>query len=246
VSILQYRSDYGPRMLEISVKNAGHVDLTVTRAAFESPHFVTPAVWTRSTEVPTGVSRDLRVQLSQTDCSPKKTADVVMISWTLADGSTGTASVRPTDPFHSIASVTGQDCLEATTVEHVTVAMAKALRTETRGGELVAMLDVTFTAKDAAGSLTVDSVGATILLRPASGEAWPVNETFAAGSAPRTITLDFVPNNCRIHTVAEDKRGTFFPITVTTAGGVTGEWYLASSDAMRESIYAYVASYCGW
>jgi hypothetical protein len=248
VSVYQTRSDYGPRALEISVKNSSRADLTVTHASFVSPHFASASTWTRATVVPFGVIRDLRVPLGHTVCAPTSTGpDRVRLSFTLADGRRGSATVEPTDPFLAVRTVTTQDCLDDLTVEHVALSLGGALRTVSRGGHAVGLVDLTLTPTGAAGAITIDSIGGTIMIRPDSGApGWPVASTFTADAAPRTITLDLVPNNCRIHTVAEDKRGTYFPVHVTTSGGVEGTWYLRSSDSLRESIYAYIAEYCGW
>jgi hypothetical protein len=247
VQVLQYRSDYGPRMLEISVTNAGSRPLTVTRAAFVSSHFEAPAVWKRPTEVPQGLTRDLKVQLAKTRCAATASIpDAVVVSFTLADGRVGTGTVTPTDPFDSIKTITAQDCLDDLTLKQVTLSLPDSLRTVERDGHPVAIVDLRLTPTGASGAVTVDSIGGTILMHPSSSENWAVGETFDATAAPRTVALDFEPNNCRFHTVAEDKRGTFFPVTVTTADGSTGVFYLTSSNALREAIYTYVAEYCGW
>jgi hypothetical protein len=68
-----------------------------------------------------------------------------------------------------------------------------------------------------------------------------------AESAPRTITLKVIPNNCNTHTVSEDKRGTFFPVTVSLASGDTGVLSLPVSREVRGQFYEYIAQdFCGW
>lgn len=247
VRVIQYRDDYGPRVLEISVANSGKQTMTVTRASFVSSHFAAPAVWKLATEVPKGLTRDLRVKLAETSCSPAPSVpDAVVLSFTLADGRVGTGTVTPTDPFDSIKTITAQDCLDDLTLKQVKLRLPDDLRTVQRNGHPVGIVDLALVPTGADGAVTVDSIGGTILLHPSSGANWPVGETFDAAAPPRTVALDFEPNNCRFHTVAEDKRGTYFPVTVTTTDGTTGVFYLASSTVLREAIYAYVAQYCGW
>ncbi|MCU1544201.1 MAG: hypothetical protein JWM50_2066 [Microbacteriaceae bacterium] len=51
-SIKQYRLDYAPRALELSVTTGSSDVLSVTAASFESPHFDTDGSdWTRDIEV---------------------------------------------------------------------------------------------------------------------------------------------------------------------------------------------------
>jgi hypothetical protein len=127
------------------------------------------------------------------------------------------------------------------------ITLADSLREVTRKGHPIALLDVTFTPTTATGSVTVSRVDRTILLRPADGtDEWPLDLTFRAGDPPVTTTLEVLPANCRLHTVTEDKRGTFFPITATPSRSSGGLFFIASTNAMKEQFYDYIADYCGW
>jgi hypothetical protein len=246
VSILQNRDYYGPRRLEIAVTNDRKSDFEVTEVAFHSARFTGAAPTTSGTLIPGGTTRNLRVQLGTTSCDPSKTPDTVRVTFTRADGSTATATVEPSSPFHAIETVVAQDCAEQLTAEHVGIALAGELRTVQRKGHPVALLDVTFTPTGAAGTASIAAITRTILLRPADGsDEWPLDLHVTADSAPTTVTLDIVPANCRLHTVTEDKRGTYFPFTTTTDAG-DGLFYLAASNAVKEQFYAYIATYCGW
>lgn len=247
MSILQYRADYGPRKLQIEVENSGSSDLTVTGASFVSRHFAEDAAWTRATEVPSGTIRDLPVFLATTECTPASdAADLVRLLYELPDGTRGSTTVTPLDSFDVIRKVVAQDCIEQRTEEIAELTLASSLRTETRDGELVALLDLSVAPTSAQGSVTIDSVDRTILLRPPVGDGWPVALRVDAAAAPTVVTLDILPANCRFHTVAEDKRGTFFPIRVTTSDGLQGVFYLPASNEVTEQLYQYIADYCGW
>lgn len=265
VEVLQYRSDYGPRILQVSVTNGSDAPLTVTRAAFSSPHFTADAEWARTTEFDPGETTDLRVQLAETDCSsaaPDEAgtddagtddagsagddgADTVSLDFVLADGSSGTAALVPTDPFGAIANVVAQDCAAETTARVVDIALGASLTTVQRDGHPVALLDVTMTPTGREGAVTVSTIDSTILVKRDGGGDWAVGERFTADSDPYSLTLDFVPNNCRLHSVAEDKRGTYFPVGIETGAG-DATFFLPASTAVKEEIYAYIAEYCGW
>lgn len=256
VAIQQNRDDYGPRRLEIVVSNNGAESITVNRAVFHSLAFAAPASWDRTTEIVTGTATNLRVQLADADCDAARggtapsDAASVRIDFEGADGRTGSASVVPIDPFDVITTVTTQDCAADAVGEIVTIALADQLRTETRHGELVALLDLTVTPTGDPREVTVEGVSDTILVRSASSNGWPVAERLTAASAPLLTTLDFTPNNCRLHTVAEDKRGTYFPVTVTIdpdrAGAAELTVPVAASTTVKQQVYDYIATYCGW
>ena len=248
VAIQQNRDDYGPRRLEIVVDNGGSESITVTRAVFESPGFVAPASWDRPAEIVAGTATNLRVQLPAADCDAGAGgAASVRIDFERADGRTGSASVTPADPFDAITTVTTQDCAADAVGEIVTIALADELRTETRDGELVALLDLTVTPTGDPRAVTLERVSDTILVRSAASDGWPVDKRLTAASAPFVTTLDFTPNNCRLHTVAEDKRGTYFPVTVRIEpDGAELTFPVAVSTAVKQQVYDYIATYCGW
>lgn len=242
VTVFQNRDDYGPRRLEIAVENLGTEQLTVTSAAFRSDRFVTPALWTRPTEIAPGTTTNLRVDLPAADCETDAAASAVTIEFELPGGESGVATIAPEDPFDSIEKVLAADCAAVEVAKTVSITLADALRTEQRDDGPVALLDVEFEPTGGGEPVTIDEITRTILLRPASGEdAWPVGVTFDATSDDLTVTLEIEPSNCRLHTVTEDKVGTHLPF-------VSGDldFTIPTSDAVKQELYAYIASYCGW
>lgn len=258
VSVLQYRADYGPRKMQIQVRNNSTEDVTVTHAVLESAAFVGTTAWTRRLTVPAGTTRDLPVLLGSPVCSvtapqppgalgggaPHGSASVV-VDFETVDGAVGHARVTPNDEFSSVQNVSTADCLDEHVAQFVTIGIGDTVRVEQRGGHPVALVDLTITPTATAGTVTVSEVGKTILVRPDSGaSAWPVRWDPDAGA--QTITLDIVPNNCNTHVVAEDKRGTYFPVQVQISGGGSGTVFVPASAAVKNEIYAYIAAYCGW
>jgi hypothetical protein len=248
VSILQNRDDYGVRRLQIAVTNDSTSAITIDRAALRSPRLGDGTAWTRPAEIAPGTTTNLAVSLGDARCDPGLGAggERVDLRFAVPDGGSGSATVTPRDPFDAISTIIAQDCAQEVAAETVSIELGGDLRVEDRDGHPVALLDVTLAPTGAGSPVTVVSVGRTIMLQPASLEqGWPVGETVTATSAPVTLTLDIVPANCRLHTVAEDKRGTYFPITVDTYAG-EGLFYLPASTAVKERFYAYIADYCGW
>jgi hypothetical protein len=251
VGIQQNRDDYGPRRLEIKVANDGDETIMVSRATIESTVFATTSSTTRTSEIPTGVTRDLRVVLGETVCAPGTAEETrIRLEFETADGIAGELTVTPDDRFGAIARVHAQDCLEETTLSIVDIRPSDTLRVVDVAGIPTAQLDFAITPRGTAGStgsVAIDSIARTILIRPPAADSWPVDATFSASRAPPVVTLDILPNNCNTHTVAEDKRGTFFPFQVSTDAGGEGTFFIGVSDAVRGQIYDYIADdYCHW
>jgi len=249
VSIKQYRLDYAPRALEVSVTNGTDDPLVVTRASFDSPLFDGTTSWTRHSTIPAGSTRDLRVLLGSPVCDVPEPvrSPVAVVEFETADGAVGTGSAEPADRFDTVAKVIAEDCIAEHTGEVATITAGDSLRLEQRAGELVALLDLTAAPTGAQGVVSVATVARTTLLGPADhSTGWNLGWAASAASGPLTTTLEIVPSNCNPHIVAEDKRGTFFPLAVTLGPDEAGTVFVGVSDEVRGEIYAYVGQYCGW
>lgn len=249
VSVFQNRFDYGLRQLELKVSNATDATITITSASFESTRFTAPAVFDRPQKVPAGGARDLKVQLGDPTCDGTEPVDTVVLAFTLADSSTGTASVVPTDETGRLEVITTEDCAGAALATHAAIA-GPSEAVWTPGAHQPAILDLPVTPTGAEGSATVVLVKGTVLLSlvDATGaEVYeqPLNLVIDAQSQPSVIHLLVVPARCDPHAVAEDKRGTFIPLEVETSDGPGGRIYIAVSDAVRESLYEFYGDYCG-
>ena len=248
-SIKQYRLDYAPRALEISVTNDTAEPITVTRASFDSPLFDGTTTWTRTTEVPAGSTRDLRVLLGAPVCdvAPPVRAPLATIAFELADGAVGVGSAEPADPFDTVAKVTDQDCIAERTAAIAEITAGDALRTEWRAGELVALLGLSARPTGAQGVASVATAARTTLIGPVDrSTGWNLGWAASAASGALSTTLAIVPSNCNPHIVAEDKRGTYLPLAVALDDGAAGTVFVGVSETVRRQIYAYVGEYCGW
>lgn len=242
VSVYQNRFDYSVRQLEVKVTNGTDGVVTVTRATFESTRFSEPAVWDRPQEVPAGAARDLRVQLPEPDCNGRPARDTVVLEYTLADGSTGSATVVPTDEQGWVDAINGQDCLVASVDERVTISPPESLQW-TPGARAPAVVVLSLDPTGV-GTATIEEARGTVLLRLVDAAGSPIT-SLPIGGEPARIDLLIAPERCDAHAIAEDKRGTFFPLQISTDDGRTGTYYVAVSDALRGEIYSYYADFCG-
>jgi hypothetical protein len=253
VRVYQTRFDYAERVLELSVENAGGSAFDLRGASFVSSRFAAPADWSEPIVLEPGMTRDLRVRLPAAVCSGGGDAgeDSVSVTWFTPAGITTTASVVPLDDTGALDRITGEDCLNRAVEDVVTAAAATALRVIGAGTDSVALLDITLTPTGGPGSVTVERIGATVLLASAEGLDWPVGVSIAAASPPTVITLELRPARCDPHAVAEDKRGTVFPLAVVADGPgggprLTGSYDLPVPNAVRAQIYDWLATRCGY
>ncbi len=254
VSVFQNRFDYSLRQLEIQVSNGSDEPLTVTMAAFDSSRFTIPAVWDRPQLVPDGSARDLRVLLAKPVCDDndvkdEDAQDIVVIDFTLVDGTRGTATVVPSDEQGKVDAIHQEDCLGESVAAIATISPPPEIQW-TPGAHGPAALDIAVVPTGAAGRLTIHRAKGTVLLGlldEAGSEAYdvPVERVVDGGSEASVIPLRLVPARCDPHAVEEDKRGTFFPLTVETSDGRSGTIYVAMSDKVRRSLYEFYADYCG-
>ena len=248
VSVFQSRFDRGLHQIEIKVSNGTDAAITVTSATLDSTRFAEPAVWDRPQRVPSGAARDLRVQLGEPACSDEPARDEVQLEFTLDDGSTGMARLPILD-VTPIDSVNDEDCLGVEVSAIATLAAGDTVQW-TPGAHEPAVLDITATPTGADGTLTIVESKATVLLGlvDESGTAvyeHPEQVVVDAQSGPGVVRLRLVPARCDPHAVAEDKRGTFFPLEVQTSTGRSGQLYVPVSDAVRASLYDFFGDYCG-
>ncbi len=250
VSVYQNRFDYGLRQLELKVSNATSEAITVTRATFESTRFETPAVWDRPQVVPSGGARDLKVQLGAPACGDGDPSDVVTLEFTLPDGTIGSGTVVPSDETGRLEVINAEDCVGAAVATHATISgPAEALWTP--GAHEPAVIDLSVVPTAAEGSASIVFVKGTVLLSlvdDSGAELYQqdLNLVVDSQSLDSVIRLLVVPSRCDPHAVAEDKRGTFFPLEVTTSEGASGRIFVPMSDEVRASLYEFFGDYCGF
>ncbi|HEY4226096.1 MAG TPA: hypothetical protein VGM70_09805 [Pseudolysinimonas sp.] len=254
VKVYQLRSDYAIRGAQIEITNRGSSDLTITSATFSSAWFA-KTVTSPSTPNPLLAKStvDFRVVLADGRCDAPKAAPLVRLRYTRADGSTGAETVTPTIPFESISVVHAQDCSQEEFEKVAAISIAPQLRFDpviapggTDTGQHAALVDVTFAPTGAPGSVTLRSTEDTTLLAQREGPLRTIDLTLTAASPPTTITLDYVPEGCLQHRIAEDKIGTLIPMRVD-AGPYTGALFsVAVSPAMKNALMDWVGVYCGW
>lgn len=252
VSVYQNRVDVGNRKLSVTFHNDTEHKLTITRLVFTSPQFAEPAVWPKeSTTIAAGTAISLAVQLPDPDCTAENPIPSVEFDYTFADGPSGTAITEPVDELTRLPQIFVEDCVEVAVHDVVDVQAMTLPRDATVGERLVAEVDVTLTPTGSDGSVVFEQASGTTLLTPVDAAGiptpiMPLDVTVNGTDAPSTMTLVYAPGRCDAHAIAEDKRGTIFPINVTTSAGLSGILYLASADDVKVALYDFARRACGF
>jgi hypothetical protein len=251
VSVLQYRSDYAIRHIEIKVTNAGESPIVVTRAGLSSTAFLADTVWNSrdsadETTIKPGTSTDLPALLTPSACpGAAPFRSTARLDLRGPDGTLGrTAALAVADPFASIVQVHTEDCRRAAALNIADLALVEPLRTERRAGALVGLLDLRLTPTGRSGTLTLESVGPTTLLSPPTGDAWTIGRSVSAESGSQTVTLELRASRCDPHAIAEDKLGTVLPLKLTLDGGESGIVTVPADRQLRQQIQTFVHHAC--
>lgn len=251
VSVLQWRTDYTIRRMQLEVTNAGPSPITVTAARLTSTALTGVAAWQSrdqadETRITPGTSTDLPAALPASNCqNAAGFVSTAQVSLRSADGQIGwTAALPVRDPFGSILRVHTEDCRRAAALGIAAMTLVKPLRTTTRNGQLIGLLELRLTPSGKPGTLTVESISSTTLLAPVTGEAWQVNRAVSAESGPQSVTLELRAARCDPHAIAEDKLGTVLPLTLRVDNGETGVVTVAADPDLRNQIQAFVHKAC--
>jgi hypothetical protein len=248
VSVYQSRTDLAVRQLQVTVHNESAVDLEIDGLVFDSDQFVGSAVWAkRSTTIAAGRAVDLPVALPEARCGDDAPEATASIDFALPDGARGSARLPAADPSERMPRLAVEDCLG-----HATLSATTPPRVEQLGGALVARLDLLvepLAGDGQDGALLIQEARGTVLLAladPVDGSAavsQPVALTVDGRSQTSAVTLTLVPARCDPHAVAEDKRGTVFPLRVTVEG-TSGTVYVAADSEVKAALYDFVRAAC--
>ncbi len=251
LAVVQSRDDHGARIVAIELVNTREDDIQLTRATLETAQLAEPAIWSKGTLLRSGLRLDLRVQLPEPACPlAADTTPTVTVDFVTAAGVERTVSGIPVQPAQVLDTIAAEDCVAAGFDAQADVTVTAIEYTP--GSNAVVVVGIE--PRDVDGSVTIETVGATVLLglvAPAGGisQNYALGRVVERGGDNSDLRITLVPNRCDTHAITEDKRGTFIPLEleITSADGSTlrGIYYLAMSDSQKAQVYGFVTEYCG-
>lgn len=245
VEVRQGRSTWADRVVQVRVTNAGPGDVSVTGVRLTTPDVEGVASTDKGRNLPAGVDRDFSVALGAPVCDDDASGPAA-VEVDLADDAGGRSTVvaEPSDPQGHLARIHGEDCAGVAVAAGATLALADAITTTDVGGELVANVQLEVDPVAGGPRVEVTQVDRTVLFAPPGGAVtWPVALDTADGAG--AVTLPAVAGRCDLHAVADDKRGTFFGVHTRVDGVDQPVFYLASSEALRSALFAFIRTACG-
>ena len=249
VEVHQTRTDVAAHTLQVAVTNSSGATLAIESLVLHSDQFVAPARWPKeSTTIAPGVTADLPVPLAAVNCEAGWSLPQIDLKYRVGDGAAQSLTLEASDRLGQLAQISAVDCLFASVTEIVAITASTTPTILTTSETPTARLDLTLRPTGAIGTVTVRGVRSTTLLTvSAHSEPLPLTAslplTLTGSDEPVLLSLDIRPARCDAHAIAEDKRGTIFPLDVVV-GDSSGEIAVAASDTVREDLYAFVRAAC--
>lgn len=269
VEVAQGREQYATREVRLEVTNDSDETMTLLSGALHADGFGPshPTKEGRTLALPPGATRAVYVGLGEARCAgvteaggatetdgpTAETAPSATITLALGEGddrgpATDVSVDEVGDPVGHLARNHAADCAVAAVAAGAHLTVDADVPVETRAGELTALVTLRVEPVDGGPEVTLDRIAGTTLMSnpgPADGASgWGGRDL--AGQRSGEVVLAVVPARCDVHAVAEDKRGTFLPVTARVDGVRQQPVYVPMPDTARSDFYAYVADYCDW
>jgi hypothetical protein len=263
VEVAQGREQYAEREIRLEVTNDSDEMMTLLSGALHAEGFgpSRPAKEGRTAVLRPGATRAVYVTLGEARCTgpakeagPETTgASSATITLALGEGdelgpATDLSVDEVGDPVGHLARNHAADCAAAAVAAGARLTIDTDVPVETRGGELTALVTLRAEPVDGGPEVTLDRIAGTTLMSnpdPSGGASGWVGRDLA-GQRSGEVVLAVVPARCDVHAVAEDKRGTFLPVTARVDGVQQQPVHVPMPDAARSDFYDFVADHCDW
>lgn len=259
VEVAQGREQYAEREIRLEVTNDSDETMTLLSGALRTEQFGPshPTKEGRTLVLRPGATRAVYVGLGEARCgdpaAEEDAAPSATITLALGEGDDlGPATDVPvdevSDPVGHLARNHTVDCSAAAVAAGAGLAVDADVPVETRDGELTALVTLRIERVDGGPEVTLDRIAETTLMSNADpgGDASGWVGRDLAGQESGEVVLAVVPARCDVHAVAEDKRGTFLPVSARVGGVRQEPVYVPMPDTARSDLYSFVADYCDW
>lgn len=260
VEVAQGREQYAEREVRLEVTNDSEETMTLISGALHADGFGPshPTKEGRTLVLRPGTTRAVHVGLGEARCDdpraePGAAPPSATITLALGEGddlgpATDVTVDEVGDPVGHLARNHEADCAVAAVAAGARLAVDADVPVETRDGELTALVTLRIEPVDGGPKVTLDRIaGTTLMSNPdPSGDASGWVGPDLAGQDSGEVVLAVVPARCDVHAVAEDKRGTFLPVSARVDGDPQQPVYVPMPDSARSDFYDFVADYCDW
>jgi hypothetical protein len=262
VEVAQGREQYAEREVRLKVTNDSDETLTLVSGTLRAEEFG-PSHPTKEGRTPVlrpGATGAVYLGLGEARCAgaaaeggaATPTAPSATITVALGAGDDlGPATdvvVEVGDPVGHLARNHAADCAAAAVASGARLAVDADVPVETLDGELTALVTLRIEPVDGGPEVTLDRIAGTTLMSNADpgGDASGWVGRDLAGQESGAVVLAVVPARCDVHAVAEDKRGTFLPVSARVGGAEQQPVHVPMPAAARSDFYSFVADYCDW
>lgn len=266
VEVAQGREQYATREIRLEVTSDFDETMTLLSGALHADGFGPshPTKEGRTLVLRPGTTRAVYVGLGEARCAgsgssgtsgtePGATTPSATITLALGEGddlgpATEVAVEEVSDPVGHLARNHAADCAVAAVAAGAHLAVDADVPVETRDGELTALVTLRIEPVDGGPEVTLDRIAGTTLMSnpdPRGGASGWVGRDLA-GQRSGAVVLAVVPARCDVHAVAEDKRGTFLPVSARVDGAPQQPVYVPMPDSARSDFYDFVGDHCAW
>lgn len=274
VEVAQGREQYAAREVRLEVTNGSDETLTLLSGALHADGFgpSRPTKEGRTLALRPGTTRAVYVGLGEPLCTgspgaaspgsarpgpgrsdaasapPSATITLALGEGDGAGPATDVVVDEVGDPVGHLARNHEADCAEAAVAAGARLTVDDEVSVETRDGELTALVTLRVEPVDGGPEVTLDRVAGTTLMSnpdPAGGASGWTGPDLARQRSG-AVVLAVVPARCDVHAVAEDKRGTFLPVSASVDGAPQRTVYVPMPDTARSAFYDFVADHCAW
>jgi hypothetical protein len=268
VVVAQGREQYAQREIRLEVTNDSDETMTLLSGALHSDGFGPshPTKEGRTLALRPGTTRAVYVGLGEATCAgsqaesgagtpeatPAEGTPSATITLALGEGDdlgppTDVVVDEVGDPVGHLVRNHEADCAVAAVAAGADLAVDADVPVETRDGELTALVTLRIEPVDGGPEVTLDRIAGTTLMSnpdPSGPSGWSGEDL--AGQRSGEVVLAVVPARCDVHAVAEDKRGTFLPVSARVDGAVQPTIYVPMPDSARSDFYDFVGDHCAW
>lgn len=256
VEVDQGREQYAEREVRLRVTNDSDETLTLLSGALDADGFgPSEPVVKRPTALRPGGTRAVTMVLGEARCPGpgRPSAPTATLALALGEGdgrgpATDVVVEGVEDPVGHLERNHVEDCAAAAVAAGVHLSVDENVRVEDRRGAPTALVTLRVEPVPGGPEVTLERIAGTTLMsnpEPVRGTSGWVGSALA-GQGSGEIELAVVPARCDVHAVAEDKRGTFLPVTAVVDGVVQDVVHVPMPDAARSAFYDFVGQHCAW